>query len=256
MARVSVCMATYRGQDFVADQVASILDQLGPDDELVIVDDASPDRTVAVLRQIADPRIRLHPRDHNLGYVRTFAEALGRASGEFRLLSDQDDIWTPDHVELMVSALAEVEVVATNLATLDGPDAIAGPFGQDDWRLHAADSSRRWRNILGIWAGNRPYYGCAMGLRASALRVALPIPSFQRESHDLWFALYGNLAGSIRHLDQRTVLRRFHGDNQTPDRPRGPAAVLASRWRLVRCTAVLASRLLRLRRWSNRSRRS
>lgn len=251
--RVSVCMATYRGAEFVTEQIASILGQLGPDDELVVVDDASPDDTVEAVRRIADPRIKLHPRDHNLGYVRTFAEALGRAQGEYRLLSDQDDIWSSDHVELMVDALLRTDVVATNLGTLGGPDSIRGPYGQDDWVLRPDDSTRRIGNILGIWAGNRPYYGCAMGLRASALRVALPIPEFMRESHDLWFALYGNLAGSITHLPQRTVLRRFHGDNQTPDQPRGLRAVLASRLRLVRCTLILASRLLRQRRFLNRS---
>lgn len=244
--RVSICMATYKGREFVAEQVASILDQLGADDELVIVDDASPDDTVAVLQTLTDPRIRLFPRDHNLGYVKTFQEALGRARGEFRLLSDQDDVWTPDHVTLMVAALAEVDVVATNLGTLGGADAIRGPYGQADWRLAASDSNRRYRNIIGIWAGNRPYYGCAMGLRADALaRGALPIPNYMRESHDLWFALYGNIFGSIRHLEQRTVLRRFHATNQTPNRPRGVRQVIASRLRLLVCTATLVGRRAR-----------
>ena len=253
MARVSVCMATYRGAEFIIEQVTSILDQLGDDDELVIVDDASPDNTVELLRQLDDPHIRLFARDHNLGYVRTFAEALGHARGEFRLLSDQDDLWTPDHVELMVAALSEVEVVATNLGTLGGPDAIRGPYGQADWRLRAADSTHHLRNVVAIWAGNRPYYGCAMGLRATALRTALPIPKFMTESHDLWFALYGNLARSIRHLPQRTVLRRFHGDNQTPNRPRGFRTVLAARLRLVRCTWLLARRVRLSRRWTQRN---
>lgn len=248
MARVSVCMATYRGQDFVADQVASILDQLGPDDELVIVDDASPDNTREILRRLRDPRIRLFKRDQNLGYVRTFVQALELARGSYRLLSDQDDIWTPDHVELMVAALAEVQVVATNLGTLGQASAIRGPLGQDDWRLTAAQSGQRVRNIVGILAGNRPYYGCAMGLRADALtNGALPIPDFLRESHDLWFALYGNIFGSIRHLDDRTVLRRLHDHNQTPMRPRALVKVLGSRLLLVRCLAILTGRSLR--RW-------
>lgn len=251
--RVSVCMATYCGREFVAEQIASILTQLGPDDELVIIDDASPDDTVEVLRSIDDPRIRLHCRDYNLGYVRTFAEALELASGEYLLLSDQDDVWTPDHVELMVAALRTSAVVATNLGTLAGPEAIRGPYGQQDWRLSSASSGHRLRNVLGILAGNMPYYGCAMGLRADTrARGALPIPDFMPESHDLWFALYGNLAGSMRHLDQRTVQRRFHESNQTPNRPRGLRAVLASRLRLIRCIGVLLSRLKKADRLANR----
>ena len=78
---VSVCMATYRGAEFVTEQLDSILAQLGDGDEVVVVDDASPDDTVAVVRAIAerDPRVRLFPRAQNRGYVRTFEEALGRA---------------------------------------------------------------------------------------------------------------------------------------------------------------------------------
>lgn len=246
ITRVSVCMATYRGQDFVVDQVESILSQLGPTDELVIVDDASPDRTIEVLKGLADrdPRIRLYTRPDNRGYVRTFEEAMRLTSGDVVLLSDQDDLWLPGRVERMVGALQTADVVATNLTTLGGPDAIRGPYGQADWKLSAADSVRPARNILGILAGNRPYYGCAMGVRRSALSNVLPIPAWMRESHDLWLALYGNVFGSMAHLEDRTVARRLHGENQTPERPRDPVTVVKSRFRLVRCLLVLARRRL------------
>ena len=243
---VSVCMATYRGQDFVAEQVHSILAQLGPDDELVVVDDASPDGTVLVLTALADrdQRIRLHTRTSNHGYVRTFEEALGLAKGRLLLLADQDDVWLPGRVEEMRRALRDVDVVATNLTTLGGPDGIRGPYGQPDWVLRHVDSTRYVRNIVGILAGNRPYYGCAMGLRRAPLDPVLPIPSWMRESHDLWLALYGNVFGSITHLPIRTVARRLHGENQTPNRPRDPLTVIRSRLRLLRCLGILLGRRL------------
>lgn len=240
--RVSVCMATYNGSKFVEEQLSSILGQLGPTDEVVVVDDASTDDTVARVRAIDDPRVQLVEAPQNRGYVRTFEDALGRARGEVVLLSDQDDLWVPGRVETMVEALADVQVVATNLGTLGGPDAIRGPYGQPDWYLRAADSRRHARNVLGTLAGNRPYYGCAMGLRRDALSRVLPFPAFLDESHDLWIALYGNVAGSIRHVEARTVLRRFHEDNASPNRPRGPAAVLRSRLMLVRAVVVLRGR--------------
>lgn len=243
--QVSVCMATYNGERFLREQVASILSELRNDDELVVVDDASTDGTVSILRTIDDPRVRIVESPTNRGYVRTFEEVLRQARGEFLLLADQDDVWVPGRVGPMVSALRHVDVVATNLATLGGPAEICGPYGQRDWNLRATDSGRHLKNVIGVLAGNRPYYGCAMGVRRGALDGVLPFPDFVDESHDLWIALYGNLAGSIAHLDDRTVQRRFHDENATPDKPRGLRGVAVSRFKLVRSVVVLAARVSR-----------
>lgn len=245
--RISVCVATYRGAPWVAEQLASVLAQLGPDDEVVVVDDASPDDTVDRVRAIDDPRIRLIARDQNLGYVRTFEQALHEARGDVLLLADQDDVWEDGRVAAMVAALdAGADVVATNLATLDGPDRIRGPYGQADWHLRAASSGHRVRNVLGVLIGNMPYYGCAMGLKRSALRTVLPFPELLTESHDLWIALHGNVVGRMRHLELRSVRRRFHADNASPDKPRGVTMVLRSRWMLVRASVELLRRRRRV----------
>ena len=241
--RVSVCMATWNGAPFLGEQVRSILEQLAATDELVIVDDASSDGTVDLIGSLGDPRIRLTARAENRGYVRTFEEALSAARGTYLLLADQDDVWLPGRVAAMTAALDATDVVATNLSTLGGPDALAGPFGRADWRLRHRDSGRRLRNVAGILAGAVPYYGCAMGVRRDALgRGLLPFPPFLHESHDLWIALYGNLVGTMTHLGRRTVARRLHGSNEAPARPRGGRGVVAARRLLLRCIGVLLAR--------------
>lgn len=240
--RVSVCVATYRGERFVAEQLRSVLDQLTDRDEVVVVDDASRDGTADVVAALGDPRVRLMRAPHNRGYVRTFEETLRLARGKYLLLADQDDVWVPGRVDAMVAALADAKVVATNLARLDGPDRIRGPYGQADWRLEPRTSGHHVRNVLGVLAGNRPYYGCAMGVRRDVLDGLLPFPPFLTESHDLWIALYGNVERSMRHLALRSVRRRFHAGNATPERPRGPLAVLRSRFMLARCVVELVRR--------------
>lgn len=240
--RVSVCVATYNGARYVVEQLGSVLAELGPGDEVVVVDDASTDGTADVVAALTDPRVRLVRAQRNRGYVATFAAALQEARGDLLLLSDQDDVWVPGRVAAMVTALARADVVATNLATLDGPDRIRGPYGQADWHLRAAASRHRVRNVLGVLAGNRPYYGCAMGVRRSVLTTALPLPSYLVESHDLWFALWGNVVGTVEHLELRSVRRRYHESNASPDRPRGVVAALRSRWMLMRCVLTLLGR--------------
>lgn len=241
--RVSVCMATWNGAEYVEEQLLSILAQLASSDEIVVVDDASADETVEIVLGVGDPRIRLLRQLTNTGYIKTFERALGEATGQYLFLSDQDDVWLPGRLNLMLEALQKHDVVAGNLATLGGSKAIRGPYGQADWRLTARSSDHHLRNIVGILAGNRPYYGCALDMRSVVLADGvLPFPTFLRESHDLWISLYGNISGSMGHCDARVLERRYHGANQTPNRPRGPVAVIRSRIMLLRCAWVLLRR--------------
>jgi glycosyltransferase involved in cell wall biosynthesis len=226
--RASVCMATYRGVAFVEEQIASILAELGADDELVIVDDASPDETAEVIARIKDPRIRLVRAESNRGYVRTFEEAVRLSRGEYIFLSDQDDVWIPGRLELMLAALSESQVVASNFDMLGG--------GPRPWipRLRSSDSRRRLANLAGILVGYRAYYGCGMAFRREAARYFTPIPPYVRESHDLWLAICGNIDGSVSHLDQSTIYRRLHEENQTPAGWRSLPKILSARVMLLR----------------------
>jgi len=88
--RVSVCLAAHDGAEYVGEQVRSILDQLGPTDELVVVDDASTDDTVSIVQSLGDARVTVHRSDANVGSVRTFERALGLARGAYLLLADQE----------------------------------------------------------------------------------------------------------------------------------------------------------------------
>jgi glycosyltransferase involved in cell wall biosynthesis len=234
-------MASYNGAAFIAEQIDSILAQLGPQDELVIVDDASTDGTREVVRSFADPRIRLIEAAANQGYVRSFEQACRSSSGASILLADQDDVWTMGRLELMLAALERHEVVASNFDVLGGgPRPGIRP-------LRSSDSNRRAANLLGILVGYRAYYGCAMAFRREVLDMFTPVPPYLHESHDLWLAICGNVLGSMRHLDESTLLRRIHGGNATPQGWRSLSAILAARVVLVRLLLEAGRRRSRLR---------
>ena len=208
---VSVCMATYNGARYVHEQVASILPQLGPSDELVAVDDCSRDETVSVLRAFEDPRVRIHLNERNLGVVASFERALRLARNDVLMLADQDDVWLAGRVQALVAALQSsgALVVSSNSSFMDAGGA---PIPFDFPRLSAADSKRYWRNIARIFAGSAPYWGCAMAMRRPALELVLPMPDWV-ESHDLWIATGSNLIGSNVHVERDTLRRRVHGSN-------------------------------------------
>lgn len=240
-ARTSVCMAAYNGSQFIEEQIRSILPEMGDEDELVIIDDCSTDSTVSVVRSIQDPRIRLINNDRNLGYVKTFERALAESTGDYVFLSDQDDVWIPGRLKDMKAALADRMMVVSNCAHFGGA---SGRF--HDIRVRPADSDRHLANIAGILVGYRLHWGCAMGLRSELLKLALPFPSYMRESHDQYLAMAGNVAGSVRYLEQDTILHRLHGENLTPDKIRGPIAIVKARLVFLGGLAALVWRRLTL----------
>lgn len=94
--KVSVCMISYRHEAFVAQAIESILAQKCEFEfELVIGDDCSPDRTGTICDEFArrDPRVKLLPRDRNLGVMGNFSRTLQACRGEYVAVCEGDDYW-------------------------------------------------------------------------------------------------------------------------------------------------------------------
>jgi len=247
MNTVSVCMATYNGASYVRDQLESILAELEPHDEVIIVDDASTDGTVALIEALADPRVRVHPRAENRGYVRTFEQALALASGDVIMLSDQDDIWIAGRRAVLVEATRTAAVAASGLVLLGDDEPLRSPLTGRAWVLRAVDGPKRWRNQWRMLIGDAPYFGCAMAIRRDFLDRVLPFPGYLTESHDLWIATVANAAGELAHVEQPTVRRRLHDENASSERPRGLREALRSRLLLLRLWAEARRRVRRPR---------
>ena len=105
---ISVCIATYNGARYIAEQLASILKQLSAEDEVVVSDDGSTDGTIDIVRSLNDRRIRIvdGPRRHSP--TLNFEWALRNAKGEYIFLADQDDVWLEDKVTKCVEELQTV----------------------------------------------------------------------------------------------------------------------------------------------------
>jgi len=151
-------MATYNGERFVTAQLQSILAQLGPGDEVVIVDDASTDNTVALIRNFRDDRIRLLANCKNSGVLKSFERALGEARGDHLFFSDQDDVWLPGKVDSVIAEFGKTGALA--IVT----DAIV--VDHDGNTLH--ESYFAWRGsgpgLLKNFHKNT-FLGCCMALR-------------------------------------------------------------------------------------------
>jgi glycosyltransferase involved in cell wall biosynthesis len=103
---VSVCIPTYRGAAHIAETLDSVLAQTHSDFELVVVDDASPDATQAIVAGYRDPRIRYLRNEKNLGPQGNWNRALSEARGRYFKLLPQDDLLDRDCLAVQVAALA------------------------------------------------------------------------------------------------------------------------------------------------------
>ncbi|MDH1380541.1 glycosyltransferase family 2 protein [Comamonas aquatica] len=219
-------MATYNGARFIRAQVDSILEQLGPEDELVVCDDGSRDQTLSILVDYHDARIKIHRNPDQLGHVRNFERAISLAEGDYIFLSDQDDVWTPDRVRLMIdsmNAAPEAFLVASNFDLIDAQDQEVGQF-----RKLGRVKPFRWLQVASIFAGRSPYFGCTFLLRREALRYFMPIPRGV-ESHDIWFALVASMLGGVVNLPVATLKHRVHDSNVTARKRRALTVILKSR---------------------------
>lgn len=234
---ITVCMATHNGEAHIREQIDSILRQLCDADEIVVIDDASTDRTSEIVASYGDPRIRLERLSRNIGYSAAFERAIGGACGEILMLSDQDDIWVDGRVDVLLDALRHADVVAANCTHFGGP---LTPF----LRLRLAARASRWRlrNIVGIVIGYRLHWGNAMAFTANFRRAALPFPAGLRESHDQWLALLGNVSRRIVYRDEDVTLHRLHAGNVTPRRVRAAHRVIGARIQFLRQLLVAAHR--------------
>ncbi len=105
---LSVVMPAYNAERYLNRAIDSILNQTFSDLELIIVDDASTDRTweLAKARAAEDARIRVYQNDTNLGVAATTNRGIERASAPLIGRMDADDISVPDRFEKQMRTFA------------------------------------------------------------------------------------------------------------------------------------------------------
>jgi len=102
---ISVCIATYNGEKYIKEQLNSIIIQISQEDEIVVSDDWSNDRTLEIVSNYQDNRIKILFNKKEKGYSKNFENAILYAKGDIIFICDQDDVWLPNKVSRMIDAL-------------------------------------------------------------------------------------------------------------------------------------------------------
>lgn len=230
---VSVALLTCNSTRWLQPQLQSVLDQLEPTDELVVVDDASTDETVAMISASGDGRIRLLVNERNRGVRAGIERALMACRGDFIFLCDHDDIWLPGKRNTLVEALRAGAVLAlSDTSVIDG----------DGRQTEASFMARRggFRGSLPATLWKNRYLGCAMAFRRELLADILPIPDTV-PMHDMWIGALATLRGPVAYIDRPLMQYRRHGGNVSPERRATLPQMLA--WRAQLLSLIIARRL-------------
>lgn len=204
---ISVCIATYNGEKYIKEQIASILPQLSEDDEVIVSDDESTDNTLKIIGEFHDNRIKIfHHKKKKKNFIidystRNFEYALKYAHGDYIFLSDQDDVWLPSKVKKMVADLRKGYL----LTICDCKTCTEGLKVYQESFFEANKSSLRIADIITHFR----MMGCCMAMRCELLNIALPFPK-TKVGHDLWLTLIAQYLGKAHILREPLHLYRRH----------------------------------------------
>lgn len=209
---VSVIMAVYNGADHVGQTIESILGQTWKNMEIIIVDDASTDHSLEVIRSYQDTRIKVIACEKNRNVAYSGNLGFKAARGKYVALIGHDDLWKPDKLEKQILFLEEhpsCHVCFTRMDVIDETLAICKDSAYYRVLAETDQTAKAWIRKL-LTTGNC-FCAPSVCIRKEVLdnvgyyRYAL----LQLQDHDLWLRLL--LKGEVYIYPERlTCYRQFH----------------------------------------------
>jgi hypothetical protein len=209
----SVAMATYAGEEYLPEQLASLVRQDRPPDELVVTDDSPTDDTANIVEAFAKTApfpVRLQRNPTRLGSNRNFERAASLCSGDLILFADQDDSWLPHHISRLAQEFERDPTLAVAASNSTYVDDDLNPRGVDLWsseRFTPADARRARAGFRG-WVRHRAVAGHGMAFRANLRPLILPFA--HGWVYDQWVALTCAAAGRGTFIPEPLTLHRQH----------------------------------------------
>lgn len=218
MPNIDVVVPCYNYGRFLPDCVGSILNQ-GVDVRVLIIDDASPDGSGSIARQIAaqDSRIRVICHEANRGHIATYNEGIDLATADYFMLLSADDLVAPRAFARAMNIMEERTQIAFTIGSdvwFDDSDAIPDPDGAPEnmsWKITTGAEyiEDRCRNPLTYVATGTVIVRTSVQKQAGHYRPALP------HTGDLEMFLRFASFGEVAVTNAVQGYRRLHSTNMS-----------------------------------------
>jgi len=215
---ISILMATYNGEQYIEQQLESLLNQTIQEFVLFVCDDHSTDGTYNILLRYAkqyQDKIHVSQNSQNSGSSKeNFFELMLHNQDDYIMLCDQDDVWLPNKIEMSFSAIQNREVVAgkqtpillhTDLCVVDKDLHVVNPSLNQMLDLNLEYDTLAAQIVQNTVTGGTVMYN-------RALAKLIKKPSFCI-MHDWWIGLIATAFGEKIYLPEATMLYRQHDQN-------------------------------------------
>ncbi|HKL80115.1 MAG TPA: glycosyltransferase family 2 protein [Mobilitalea sp.] len=220
MSMVSIVMSAYNGENYISEQIDSILESTYQDFDLYICDDGSKDGTMDLLQQYHSKhpdRIHIFQNEVNLGYTLNFLQGVCRTTADYIMFCDQDDVWKPNKIADTLNRMRMLEAQRSK----ELPLAVFTDATVVDSKLNKLKESFFKSSRLNPGKTDLPHIlmenkliGCTVMINAALRQVLrshrMPIKA---RYHDWWIALIAASCGKICFLPEQTMLYRQHSHN-------------------------------------------
>jgi len=185
---VSIGLPVYNGENFVAEAIQCVLDQTFSNWELIICDNSSTDRTVAICREFADhdSRIRVYQNARNMGVAFNYNEVFRLSRGGYFKWITHDDLFAPGFIESCIQELEKDERVVLAFPKISHVDA------------HG--------RLLRHQASNLSILGPTAESRVNRLMV------LERQGSDIFWSQFGLIRRDV--LEQTGLMGLYNGSDQ------------------------------------------
>ena len=210
--KISVALAAYNGSKFIIEQLDSILQQSIVPDEIVVCDDCSTDDTFDIVKEYSNehPIVKVYKNDVNLGFIKNFEKAAKLCTGDYILFSDQDDIWTKDHIEILINNSADADLVCANAENMTMDGKLTGRTMKPLFFHQSGDIRVDFRKMIFTQYAQ----GATMLIKREMLLKILPFP--KKMFHDIWMGFATYLAGGkVKYVPSVILHYRRWGGNVT-----------------------------------------
>jgi glycosyltransferase involved in cell wall biosynthesis len=217
MSSVSIAMATFNGERYLPQQLASLAAQSHPPSELVVTDDGSTDATLSLVNDFAASApfpVCVHRNETRLGYRANFLRAATLCTSDLIAFCDQDDVWDSRKIEICLPLFSNSDVLLAYhnavKITADGH-----PIGLlDDWVLpqviNPPMSIGPWPFVKGFTQVFRRSLPYSHDLWEMSVDHA---DARERMAHDQWFFFFSSVLGSIAYINEPLAYYRLHSSN-------------------------------------------
>lgn len=212
--KISICMCTYNGEEYLEEQLDSLVNQSRKPDEIIVYDDCSNDRTVEILAKYALQYAAIHwciaKNEQNVGWRVNFKKAVEATTGDIIFFCDQDDIWMPNKLEKMSEVLSKDSRIGVLVA-----DYV--PFYLEGAAEKNLETGSKNTGIVSMIAPDekliycdRP--GCVFAFKSEMKREFLRCWS-QEFAHDGLMWRIACLQKKLYHIDYISIQFRRHSSN-------------------------------------------